>query len=219
MIKKWLLIILPIFVFLPFLSAELVWDKKEIEVKPLELLEKVTATFYFTNTGKIPITISNVQSSCGCTTTELKKKRYEPGEKGEIGVIFTVGARTGLQQKQILVSTDSTSPSLTQLSLKVYLPEILKLEPSLIEWKVGESNVTRIIQAEASSSVPVKIIAVNSTSQGIEATWKEVKPGRSYQIEVKLFKTLKPVYAALRIETLVGTNQISKWFFVRAMAK
>ena len=217
--KKWVLVGLQFFAFLPFISAELNWDNKVIEVRPKELVEKIVATFNFTNIGKVPITISNVQSSCGCTVAELKKHRYEPGEKGEIGVVFTVGTRTGFQQKQILLSTDSTNQSLTQLSLKVYLPDILKFEPNAIEWRVGESNVTQVIQAEVMVDVPVKIIAVESTSHEIKASWKEMRPGKSYQIEAKLYKALEPIYAALMIQVLVGTNQTPKQIIVRTLAK
>ena len=49
----------------------------------------VTHVFEFTNTGKTPFKLDNVQASCGCTTPEWNKdKTIAPGETKIIKVSF-----------------------------------------------------------------------------------------------------------------------------------
>jgi hypothetical protein len=44
--------------------------------------------FVFKNTGKAPLIIKNVQSSCGCTTPEWTKEPVAPKAKGKIIVRY-----------------------------------------------------------------------------------------------------------------------------------
>jgi plastocyanin len=70
----------------------------------------VNYEFKFTNTGKSPLIITGAQASCGCTTPEWPKQPIKPGENGSIKVTFNSKGKMGLQDKQILV-TANTSPA------------------------------------------------------------------------------------------------------------
>lgn len=48
----------------------------------------VTHVFLITNTGTTPITLDNVQASCGCTTPEWSKDAIAPGATAKINVGF-----------------------------------------------------------------------------------------------------------------------------------
>ena len=53
------------------------------------------SVFNFTNKGKSPLILSNVQASCGCTVPEWTKEPILPGKTGNIKVKYntnTVGA-------------------------------------------------------------------------------------------------------------------------------
>lgn len=49
---------------------------------------KATHTFTFKNTGKEPIVIQAVQSSCGCTVPNYSKEPVLPGKKGVVTVTY-----------------------------------------------------------------------------------------------------------------------------------
>jgi hypothetical protein len=85
--------------------AQLQWPHRSIELRPKPDEPQVVATFPFTNAGKEPVTITSLKTSCDCTTASLAKHTYAPGEGGEITATFTVGGRSGLQSKTILVQT------------------------------------------------------------------------------------------------------------------
>jgi hypothetical protein len=46
----------------------------------------VTHVFEFTNTGKVPFALDNVQASCGCTTPVWNKDVVAPGETAKITI-------------------------------------------------------------------------------------------------------------------------------------
>lgn len=51
-----------------------------------------TATFKFKNTGKVPLVISNVQGSCGCTVPTWPREPIAPGETSEIKATYNAAA-------------------------------------------------------------------------------------------------------------------------------
>ncbi|HMN06511.1 MAG TPA: DUF1573 domain-containing protein [Flavobacteriales bacterium] len=75
-----------------------------------------TYRFKFTNTGKEPLVITNVQASCGCTAPNYPKHPIKPGESDEILVEYRPGKQEGMQNKTVTV-TANTEPSQTILSI------------------------------------------------------------------------------------------------------
>ena len=65
-----------------------------------------TYEFVFTNTGKVPLVLKNVRSSCGCTVPEWPKDPVKKGEKGRIKVSYNTRI-TGTFSKSISVVSNS----------------------------------------------------------------------------------------------------------------
>lgn len=53
----------------------------------------VSHVFVVTNTGKSPLVITRVISSCGCTTPTFTKEPIAPGKSGEITVVYNPTGR------------------------------------------------------------------------------------------------------------------------------
>ncbi len=70
----------------------------------------VTHVFNFKNTGKEPLVLSSVSSTCGCTVPEWPKEPIVPGASASIKVTYNA-ANTGDFTKPItVVSNAATSP-------------------------------------------------------------------------------------------------------------
>ncbi|MFC2123306.1 DUF1573 domain-containing protein [Bacteroidota bacterium] len=69
--------------------------------------DKVNYTFEFTNTGKQPLLISNVLTTCGCTATKWTKKPVEPGKTGQVKITFDSTGKMGKQNKIITVVSNA----------------------------------------------------------------------------------------------------------------
>lgn len=79
--------------------------------------EKPTYTFRFTNTGDAPITILQVQPSCGCTAPFYSTEAVSPDEQGEITVEYDSEGRPGDFNKTINVQAQGAANNRTTLRI------------------------------------------------------------------------------------------------------
>jgi hypothetical protein len=82
--------------------------------------DNVVHTFNFSNTGKVPLLISDARSSCGCTVPEWPKQAIAPGERSSMKVVFNTTDRPEAQRKEVVV-TANTYPSKTKIALTGYV--------------------------------------------------------------------------------------------------
>ncbi|KAB7529498.1 DUF1573 domain-containing protein [Flagellimonas olearia] len=66
--------------------------------------------FEFTNTGSVPLVISNVRSSCGCTIPKKPEDPILPGKTGQIQVKYDTN-RVGPIRKAITVTSNADTPT------------------------------------------------------------------------------------------------------------
>jgi hypothetical protein len=64
----------------------------------------VNHEFKFTNTGKIPMIITNVAASCGCTTPDWTKDPIPPGGQGFIKATFNAASAGGFNKTVTVTS-------------------------------------------------------------------------------------------------------------------
>ena len=91
------------------------------------LLEKgcdATCSFPFMNRDEVPVIITNVISSCGCTVQEWPREPVIPGGSGTIKVKYNTRI-TGTFQKNLQVHTSRNSQPIT-LTIKGVVKKIRK---------------------------------------------------------------------------------------------
>lgn len=65
------------------------WDKTEHDFGNTIMHQKpASATYTITNAGQTPITISEVVTTCGCTSPKHTKEPIKPGEKGTVTLTY-----------------------------------------------------------------------------------------------------------------------------------
>ncbi len=69
------------------------------------------ARFEFTNTGKEPLIITDVQKTCGCTKTDWSKEPIAPGQKGWVMAEYNA-ANEGAFNKAITVMSNTKTPTI-----------------------------------------------------------------------------------------------------------
>jgi hypothetical protein len=101
-----------------FLSDKAIfnWIAKEFDFGKVKVGVPVTHEFTFTNTGDIPLVISTVQASCGCTVTSYSKDPIEPNGKGFVKATYNA-AHVGQFTKTVTVNAN-TDESVVQLTIK-----------------------------------------------------------------------------------------------------
>lgn len=63
--------------------------------------------FEFSNTGNIPLVISNIITTCGCTAPTWPKEPIKPGEGGKIKIVFNSTGKIGRQNKVVTILSNS----------------------------------------------------------------------------------------------------------------
>lgn len=96
--------------------AAFTWDASSHDFGKIKQGTPVTHEFKFTNTGKVPLIITNVQASCGCTTPSWTKEEVMPGGTGFIKATYNAAA-VGAFNKTITVTANIES-GFVQLSIK-----------------------------------------------------------------------------------------------------
>jgi len=99
-------------------SDSFVWDFGQIKQGT-----EVNHVFTITNESQQPIKIKDINTSCGCTASDVKKKDLAPGESTEIGVTFKSSGYSGPVQQFVYVHTDKPEDSILKLTIKA---EVIK---------------------------------------------------------------------------------------------
>lgn len=98
-------------------QAAIKFNKEEHDFGTLLQGEVVTYSFHFTNTGNMPLIISEVGSSCGCTVGDYPREPIAPGKTGDIKVTYNSAGHHGFQSRFLTVMSN-TNPAKTTLRIK-----------------------------------------------------------------------------------------------------
>ena len=90
-------------------DGALKWNESTHDFGDVIQGDKTEFVFTFENTSEVPISLSNVKASCGCTTPQWTKEEVAPGKKGEITVSYNSN-RVGAFNKSVRVWTDTIAP-------------------------------------------------------------------------------------------------------------
>ncbi len=137
------------------LGAALSWERLAVRITAAPTDTQTVVSFPFVNDGRETVTIDSVQSSCGCTTVELKRTKYAPGEKGEIKTVFTFGDRTGPQHKTVtVIASEGEKPVTILLEMFVDIPESVTLEPRVVTWKKDGATEAKFLTLRIAKDFP-----------------------------------------------------------------
>lgn len=121
-----------------FLYANLKFEQNVITADLPVKTASFEFSFKFKNEGETPITIVDIQTSCGCTVAMSDKRTYLPNENGEIKGVFSVGDRKGVQNKTIVLLTNDLGQSQIQLDLNLKIAQAVESSSNVLFWKMGK---------------------------------------------------------------------------------
>lgn len=91
--------------------AKISFDKMEHDFGKIREGEKASYRFRVKNPGTVPLRITDVKPSCGCTVPAWTKDPIPPGGEGFVEVIFDSQGRSGEQMKTVTVFANTDPPS------------------------------------------------------------------------------------------------------------
>src|ERR1700744_4136954 len=90
-------------------KAEFKFNEEKHDFGKIPQGTPVTTVFTFTNVGKEPLIISNVQPTCGCTIADYTKTPVAPNATGSIKITYNAAALNGFG-KTIVVTSNAKTP-------------------------------------------------------------------------------------------------------------
>ena len=101
-------------------SAKIEFSAKENTIdygKVTKASDSGVRVFEFTNTGNVPLIITNVLSTCGCLIPSKPEAPILPGKKGKIEVKYNMA--TGPIRKTITVESNAANYDGGRIALKI----------------------------------------------------------------------------------------------------
>lgn len=83
----------------------------------------VSTLFKFSNTGKTPLLIKEVTTSCGCTVPEWPKEIIEPNNSGEIKIVYDVKSPGRFNKAITVFYNGKNSPQILSIKGEVIYPK------------------------------------------------------------------------------------------------
>ena len=93
-------------------------DSSTVDLGTIMQGDTIMHVYNFKNTGNMPLVLSNVNASCGCTTPSYSKEPVAPGERGFITVKFNSKGKEGKMNKTVTAFAN-TKPADNTVSFKI----------------------------------------------------------------------------------------------------
>lgn len=92
--------------------AKLTFAEPEYRFGEARAGDVVRHEFRFTNTGRVPLLITDARATCGCTVPDYPREPIAPGAEGVVTVSFDTKNKYGRQRKPVTL-TANTYPAAT----------------------------------------------------------------------------------------------------------
>lgn len=166
---------------------------------------EVTVDFPFSNESAAPAVIRRLLPSCHCLEAEIVggKLRYAPGETGMVRARWKFTALTATAEERVALWLDGdpeTAPS-ASLTVRLVLPDLLKIEPRNLAWAIGEAPAPKTIRIRVEAKENVNLTKLELSQEKFRYTLRTLAEGREYEIEVRPLDTAAASFATLRVET------------------
>ncbi len=192
----------------------LTWETNNIDFGDINEEDgNVTKRFEFTNTGSLPLVITNVKPSCGCTSSNYTKEPVAPGAKGFVDATYNPLQRPGKFSKSITVMTNATPPSSIIKFYGNVIPKpktLADVYPQKIGSLSSETKHIALMKVANNTTKTESIGVANTTESDINITFKNVPSHITVQATPK---TLKPQEEGKIIVTYDASKK-DDWGFI-----
>jgi len=147
-----------------------------------------TTTFKFENKGAIPLILSNVRASCGCTTPKWTREPIAPNATGEIQVSYNPKNRPGSFNKTVTVSSNAENSTVV-LRIKGSVEQREKTLAEKYPRKLGtlrvKTNNISFAKLNQKSVKTKELELVNDTDKDVAVDFRTVPKHLKVTVEPK----------------------------------
>jgi hypothetical protein len=201
-------------------AQTLTLDEDNFDFGDISDLAPVTQSVTFKNTGDKVLEIADVKASCGCTTSKLAKKKYEPGEAGSVDITFNPKGKSGKQTKSVRFTSNDPEAKVRAVTFTANIQSVFGTEPTQALFKYSDGKYDKTSETFTITNrhtEPMSILSATSRSENILID--EVKEpltvaaGETHEMTVKVKEDFVPErnhYAYIQVRVRIGNSEINK---------
>jgi hypothetical protein len=180
----------------PVKGPRITFEKTTIDLGNISINTSTTCEFKFKSSGTEPIEITNVRTTCGCTTAKLDKKPYPPGESNSIKITYHSGPMNEKANKSIYVLTNDVVSPTIQLNITATVQKKVEARPDILTLSLKQPNAgCPEITLHSLDNLPFTITQIKSTADCISINFDPSKQLVTH--------TLKPVVDIKKLEQIL----------------
>lgn len=165
-------------------------QKSEVDLGAVYSGTVVRTPIAISNAGTEPLTITNVRTSCGCTTVKQPTEPLKPGESATIEVEFNSAGFRGRAVKYVYLQTNDPSADYHTITLRVDIKEeLVPVPPISVLWlgniPVGKAHAKTMTFANT-SGVRLSVKKVSGLPTSVKATVRAKSVAPSDTLEILL---------------------------------
>ncbi|MBA2583574.1 MAG: DUF1573 domain-containing protein [Bacteroidetes bacterium] len=88
-------------------EADFKFDKKVHKFEKVKEGEVIEFEYTFTNSGKVPLTITDIKVACNCTLVDFPEHPIEPANSAKISVKFDTQNKIGYQNRKLEIHSNA----------------------------------------------------------------------------------------------------------------
>jgi hypothetical protein len=149
--------------------------------------ETIKYEFSFTNVGNKVLEISDVRTSCGCTTATNWQRRVEPGQTGIIPIQFNSANFNGPVTKAVSVTCNDPRQSLWSLRIQGTIKRAVELKPSYVYFNSTtetQTNEVRTVRITNNTDIPMSLAEPVCTNRAFALQLITIQPGKEFELRV-----------------------------------
>ncbi len=169
-------------------APKIVPDAPAYDFGTVDETEVVQHLFTLRNEGDLPLEIRKVETSCGCTATQVGGNQIQPGSSTPLTAKINLRGRRGRQEKTITVSTNDPAQPALVLKLSGMVTAEVEVSPVRVDFLdlKPDQVAERIITITALAGPPLQITGVDARSAAfVTARSVPLEEGKSYQIRMQ----------------------------------
>jgi hypothetical protein len=159
-------------------APKIQFDRTVYDFGNTSMVQQLTGTFTYENTGAGVLDLKKPSTSCGCTVASVKPDTLKPGEKGELVFTMNVGnMHRGHAEKHITVpSNDPQTPSVN-LTVKADIVPTFDYNPQQVPLgDIRQGVVTNVaVEVKRVDGKDIKLTKVEPSNPSIRARIEPVE--------------------------------------------
>lgn len=163
-------------------------DQSEFDFGRKDSREDIVHTFVLRNDGSGTLQITGVETTCGCTVTDVGRQQLAPGETAEVVVTFRLAGRSGPQEKAIIVNSNARNRPRIELVMRGTVVSRVSMKPASIFYGRAAAGKGAVESMEISTdgSVSFGVGKAKSDSPHFSPSVEVLKAGRAFRLNVAL---------------------------------